>query len=275
MDPETGPFRRSPAREPKDLFAGRPTGRDYAQTMSVGETEMPSTTDERSSEVDSGPSVPNSGEPYIQSLAFSRGFAGHFERIGGLIISPRSTLSRLLRPDCEEGRIWSILVWLVFLCLILDPSQTGRIVLIARIDVPAGVMLLANMFGRYVWGPFMAIILSTIVLSFASRFFRRPLSVDRALDVSAYFFVPYIALTVLGVLLLNLGIDVTWLPHHRWDGVGVLAVVQTLFRGGPFLVLLGLAVQVLRRPDDGSTQVGESFVESSDTAVKAPWETGA
>lgn len=160
----------------------------------------------------------------------------HLERLGGILVRPRATLARLLSTD--EGRLWSILLWLLVLAVALRPERVGRAVLVIRSDALGGLFLLLNTLVTTVSVPLAVIIGSAALLHFGARASHRRLPLDRALDVAGFLVVPFLFLAAVGIVLAAAGLDIGALPHHRLKGpVWVVAVRAAVAFGGTAMLL--------------------------------------
>jgi hypothetical protein len=168
---------------------------------------------------------------------------GHLERLGGMVVRPRTTLARLLEGD--EGRAWSILLWLLLLDGALAPAGVGRGLLVARVDVLDGLFLLLNGFTRRMAIPLAGAVGAAVVLSVAARGRGRPLPLDRALDVAAFLLVPFLAVMAGSVLLGIAGWSPSFLPHHGFRGPPGLVALRAGLAFAGSLALLVLAVRCL------------------------------
>lgn len=169
---------------------------------------------------------------------------GHLERIGGMLVSPRRTLARLL--DTEEGRMWSILGWMALLAVALEPSRFGRALLLARVDLLDGFFLLFDTVARRLVVPLVGVMAAAYVLELASRGGERPMGVDRALDVASHLLVPFLLLAGVGASASALGVEMWALPHRPLQGPTWVVTVRAVVGFGGSVVLLGLALAEVR-----------------------------
>lgn len=167
----------------------------------------------------------------------------HLERLGGMLSSPRATVRRLL--DSDEGRMWSVLIWLVVLGVALEPVAVGRALLLARVDVLGGLYRVANALSRPLAVPLAGMMGAAVLMSLASGSRRLPL--DRALDVASHLLVPFLALAAFGAVMSSLGIEMWALPHRPLRGPAWLVTLRATVGFGASLLLLTVAVHDLRQ----------------------------
>jgi hypothetical protein len=176
---------------------------------------------------------------------------GHLARLGGIIISPRTTLDRLLRA--REGTVTEVLPWMVIVTMVVSPVEAGRAMLLLRAlsfdGVTAFVMLVADRMAAAVGG----VLGAAIVLHVIERV-RLPrdewLGFDRALDVAGVLLAPYFLLAIGGALLSMAGLELWWMPHRRLIGGPLAMVIRVAAGFGWSLSLFVCLVVRVLRPSD-------------------------
>ena len=163
---------------------------------------------------------------------------GHFDRLGGMLISPRATIRRLI--DGQDGRVGEILIWLVILTAAASPVRTGRAMLIGRIGILDGVVAFLAQLQPRLLGLFVAAIVVAAVLAAVGR--RRGLGFDRALDVTGHLLVPVLLLIAAGVLLKAAGVNIWFLPHRPLRGGPQAQAIYLTATYGWSVVLLGFTL---------------------------------
>ncbi len=175
----------------------------------------------------------------------------HLGRIGGVIISPRSTLQRLiLKP---EGQLWELMPWIVVVTATVSPVGAGRAWLVGRLDFIDGALQFLNVIAGRMLGPMIGLIVAAGLLYGVDRFrhrSREPLPFDVALDACAYTLVPFLVLASVGAAASRLGFELWFMPHRRLGGRGWVGVARFSAAFAWPLALYGVLVwRVWARPN--------------------------
>ena len=170
-------------------------------------------------------------------------FGAHLDRLGGMLLSPRRTLRRLI--DGHAGGIGEVFLWLIVLLAAVSPTRTGRAILIGRVAVLDGLLVFLT-YIRPRLLPLLAGVAAAAAL--AALVGRRRLGFGRALDVAAYLLVPTLLLMAVGLLLRSLGIELWFLPHRTPRGSLLFQAIHVAVSYGWSLGLLALLLHELRRP---------------------------
>lgn len=155
----------------------------------------------------------------------------HFARVGGVLISPRTTLARIV---AGEGTLLELVPWIVMVTVVIAPVETGRAILMVRVDLLEGLLAFANVLSARMapalagaLGAGIALYLGEMMFSKAPR--EERLGLDRSLDATAFTLVPYLFLAVAGALLSHAGVEWWFMPHR-------------ILRGGPYYQFIRIAV---------------------------------
>lgn len=155
----------------------------------------------------------------------------HFARVGGVLISPRKTLARIV---AGEGTLLELVPWIIFVTAAIAPVETGRAILMLRVDLLEGLLAFANVLSARMapalagaLGAGIALYLGEMIFSSAPP--EERLGLDRSLDATSFTLVPYLFLAIAGALLSHAGIEWWFMPHRA-------------LRGGPYYQFIRLAV---------------------------------
>lgn len=174
----------------------------------------------------------------------------HLARLGGVIVAPRATLTRLLRAP--EGQMWELLPWFVVVTAVLSPTGAGRALLVCRVGVLDGLLLFVNLIAGRMLGPMIGLFVAASILHLVDRLrFRGALQVpfDVALDATAFTLVPFLLLACVGALLSQLGLELTVFPHRSLQVAGWLGAARVATAFGWPVVLFGILLkEVWTRP---------------------------
>jgi hypothetical protein len=139
----------------------------------------------------------------------------HFGRLGGVIISPRQTFSRIVLDG--EGNLLELVPWIALVAVAIAPADAGRAILWFRINWWEGVTSLVTMLSNRMALPLGSALAGGIVLYLGETIFRsgeEKRGFDLALDAAAFTLVPHLLLAALGSMLSVLGAELWWMPHH-------------------------------------------------------------
>ncbi len=165
------------------------------------------------------------------------------ERIGGVLVSPRSTLLRILRTG--EGNLGELAFLMVLVSLTVAPVQAGQVFLLLRSSIPAGLSALLSLVANRMAGPILGAIAGAVVLSGVDRIRRGKLSMpfDRSLDACLYALVPFLLLSSLGGSLSELGAELWFMPHRLLRGTPSVFMIRFAVAYAWPLVLFGVLVR--------------------------------
>lgn len=167
----------------------------------------------------------------------------HVDRLGGMLVSPRRTIRRLLSED--RGGLGGILLWLVVLIASTSPVRTGRALLVARTGLVDGALQFLVFLQPRLLPLLLAVAVAAALMVLVGG--RGGLSYGRALDVASYLLVPAMLLMAVGTILSTLGLELWFLPHRTLRGsIGQRATYIAVSFGWS-LVLLALTLAELRR----------------------------
>ena len=176
-------------------------------------------------------------------VAVSRGgrwwaaILAHFERLGGMLVSPRMTLRRLI--DGDGGHLGEIFFWVLVVVAASSPVRTGRSLLVARVALLDGISSFFVHHSARLWPLLIAVVVAGALLAIVGG---SKLGWSRATDVAAFLLVPVLFLTALGVILRAAGIELWFLPHRTLRGTLSHRVVYGVVSYGWSIVLLWLAL---------------------------------
>lgn len=139
----------------------------------------------------------------------------HLGRLGGVIISPRPTFSRIVRDG--EGSLLELVPWIAIVAVVIAPMDAGRAILWFRINWWEGVTSLVTMMSNRMALPLGGALAAGVLLYIGELVFRtgsEKRGFDLALDAAAFTLIPHLILAALGMLLSVLGADLWWMPHY-------------------------------------------------------------
>lgn len=165
----------------------------------------------------------------------------HFARVGGVLISPRATFRRMI--ETGEGNLLELVPWLILVTVVIAPIETGRAILMLRVDVWEGIMSFVTLLSNRMMPALAGALGAGIVLYLGELIFRpgeEKRGLDLALDATAFTLIPYFFLCVLGVVLGAVGREIWWMPHRQLRGTLPYQLLRLGVSFGWSLVLWGL-----------------------------------
>lgn len=106
---------------------------------------------------------------------------GAIERLGGALVAPRATFSRLLGSG--EGGFGEVLLWLSTWALAVEPEAVGRGLSLVPSEPGAGALMVAGVIADRLGVPLGLAVAGAVGLALGSRRSGRRLELDRALDL--------------------------------------------------------------------------------------------
>jgi hypothetical protein len=168
----------------------------------------------------------------------------HLARLGGVLIRPRSTLLAILEGD--EGRAWHVFPWIAVVAAASAPVETGRAILMTRVDPLVGVWAFLAMIADRCGPGLVGAVIAAFVLQLLKVHF------DRAFDCTMHMLAPYLLLAAIGAGLSAVGAEVWFLPHRRMTGAPwVIALRATVAYGWSLILFLVVLVSVARTKSGG------------------------
>lgn len=157
---------------------------------------------------------------------------GGFERLGGTLVRPRTTLRSIVWGG--EGSLYEPLALFILASIIAAPAQAGRAILFLRVSVGEGLSVFANLLAERLWPPAAGAFGAALVLWLVirARGHAEGPPFGRLVDAGFYLMLPYAVLVAGGAVLAHFGWDFWFMPHR-------------LPRGGPSTVLARLVVAYL------------------------------
>ena len=189
-----------------------------------------------------------SAPPTVASAGWSARWRRHVQRLGGMLVSPRATLRRLL---AGEGRLDEVALWLIVLTAAVSPVRTGRAILVGRLGVLDGVLTFLAYLQTRLPVVLLALLIGAGLLMLVGG--QRRLSFGRAVDVAGFLLVPVLLLTALGIVLRSAGVDLWFLPHRTLRGSFGTRALHVALSYGWSMVLLVVAMHEIRRPASATT----------------------
>lgn len=179
-------------------------------------------------------------------MSFFSALDRHLGWMGGMLISPRATLARML---VTPPRFEALLPWIFLSTAIAEPVRVGQSFLLMRIAPIDGLLLFVQQafqrFGPPVLGVFLLALLRSLL---PPRGGRR--SFDVWSSIFGFALAPLFLLTAIGGGLAALEVEIWFLPHHRIDLGHSAGLVRALvaYAWPLALVIVGFFVEASAEP---------------------------
>lgn len=169
----------------------------------------------------------------------------HLGRLGGVLIHPRRTFSRIVLA--REGHMLELLPWVALVSVVVSPIEAGRALLFFRLSLSEGASALLMLLSSRMSPALAGVVVGAILLhglEIATRSADARHGLDAAMDAVAFTIVPYLGLSALGMVLSLFGDELWWMPHHLVRGAPWVQAVRIAVGFGWSIALLGIVVAI-------------------------------
>ncbi len=126
--------------------------------------------------------------------------------------------------------MFDMLPWCILVACALSPSRAGQAVLFARVNILEGLQILFGLLSAQMAKPFIGAAIAALILACVARFKvdiqetkegAVRWTFDRCLDACAYMLTPYLLIASVSLILEQVGVRWSFLPHRPFRGTGV------------------------------------------------------